>query len=354
MIEPSESKRTDLLALFLSLPKKVPGEKLMFTQLIIMLSLYTTPVVQTSYIIQGQITDDRHNQVRNIRVLLMNDVNAILQTAITDGSGRYEFRSTGPGTYILQVEPAGSEYVRQSRRLTIASLTDSRMGREVLIEDFALKFIDGKNPSLNRLPVFAQNVPEAAKNEFDKALKLITGSKADEAEIALTEAIKVFPDYFEALETLGALQIGYGKYENALTTLGHAVEINPKASASLYSMGIALINLKRMPEACDALRKSIAYDPNSPNANLKLGYALIANRQFAEAEEPLKTAFKLGGKKVIESKQYLAVIYDKLGRYKEAVIALEAYVKDAPKEVDKEKFRVVIVRLKKKVEASGK
>ncbi|MCI0391222.1 MAG: tetratricopeptide repeat protein [Acidobacteria bacterium] len=311
---------------------------------------------QTSYVIQGRIVDERNNPVKDMRVTLMTDTFSILGNVNTDVTGRYQFRSVLRGTYVVQVEAGGTDFELQQRRIDLASLGD-RPGREVVTQDFVLRHVKGKASAPGATEaVFAQNVPATAQAEYRKAVEAVNVGKSDEALEALNRALAIFPDYFQALETLGTLQVSRNQFEAAAQTLSHAIEVNPKAGLSYYSLGMAQINLKKMPEAIEALRKSIIHNPSMPNAHLMLGFSLISNRQFAEAEPPLKQAYQLGGAKMIDAQQYLAVIYDKLGRYKEAAAALEIYVKDLPKDraSDKEKFKQLAERLKKKADVEKK
>jgi len=319
------------------------------------LMFVVSPFFQTSYVIQGRVLDERNNPVKDMRVTLMTDTFSIIATINTDITGRFQFRPVLRGTYQVQIEAGGTDFEMQSRRIDLVSLTDSRAGREVVNQDFALKYVKGKGLAAGASEiVFAQSVPQNAQAEFQKAVDAINGGKTDEAAESLNRALAIFPDYFQALETLGTLHVKRGQFDAAIEPLNHAIQVNPKAAVSHYSLGMAHLNLKKLPEAIESLRKSALFNPSSPNTQLMLGYALISNRQFADAEAPLKQAYQLAGSKAIDSQQYLAVIYDKLGRYKEAAAALEIYVKEAPKDVDKEKFKMLIERLKKKAEVEKK
>ncbi len=312
---------------------------------------------QTTYLIQGRVVDERGNAVRDMRVTLTTDTFSNIGTVMTDVTGRYQQKPVLRGTYMLQVEAGGTNYEIEQRRIDLASYSDARPGREVVLQDFTLKFAKGKAPAANPNEViFAQSVPDAAQAEYKQAVESVNAGKADDALAALQRAVKSFPDYFQALETLGTLQVNRQEFEPAIQTLRHALEINPKAGNSHYSLGLAHLNLKHWPAGIESLRKATTYNPTMANAHLMLGYCFISNRQFADAEAPLKQSYQLGGAKMADAQQYLAVIYDKLGRYKEAATALEVYVKDLPKdrEADKEKFKQLADRLKKKAEAEKK
>jgi tetratricopeptide (TPR) repeat protein len=315
------------------------------------LGLLFSPLPQASFHIQGRITDERNNPVRDLRVTLVTDTYSNLGTVYADVTGRFKLPPVTKGTYYIQVDTTGTDFEPQERRVDLASIAP---GREVVIQDFMLRFKKGKAPANTTETLFAQSVPEAAQAEYRRAVEAINGGRDEEAVALLTKAVALFPDYFQALETLGAMQVRRGQHEEAIKQLTHAVEVNPKGALSYYSMGMAHLNLKQFPAAIEALRKSASINPTAHNTQLMLGYTLISNRQFEEAEAPLKLAYQHGGAKAVDAQQYLAVVYDKLGRFKEAAAALEIYIKEAPKDVDKEKFKMLVERLKKKAEAAKK
>ena len=194
--------------------------------------------------------------------------------------------------------------------------------------------------------LFVQNVPKEAEAEYKKAMELIKRDQTDDAVEALNRALGIFPDYFLALQAMGAVHVEETHYETALKFLTHAIEINPNADISFLSMGIAQLNLNRIGDCIGSLRQSARLNPNSASAHLVLGYALIKNGQSAEAEGPLQTAYKLGGAGAVESQLYLATAYEKQRKFQEAADALHLYLKHAPKGTDRQKIHTIMETLR--------
>jgi cytochrome c-type biogenesis protein CcmH/NrfG len=97
------------------------------------------------------------------------------------------------------------------------------------------------------------------------------------------------------------------------------------------------------------LSKAAEKDGGNANVHMMLGLAYGYNNSLKEAEESFKKAYQLGGNQAMDAHLYLAGIYNKQGKYADAVQALELYLKEAnDKNTDKGKVRELIARLKVK------
>ncbi|MBZ5535223.1 MAG: tetratricopeptide repeat protein [Acidobacteriia bacterium] len=202
--------------------------------------------------------------------------------------------------------------------------------------------------------LFVQAIPKEAESQYKKAIDLLKREKNDEAIRLFHQALDIFPNYYLALQALGAVEVRQGQFETAMKILSRAIEINPKSDVSFVSLGIAQLNLNRMEECIASLRQSTALNPRSPSAYLILGYALIKNGRAPEAEDPLQLAFRFGGDRAIESQLYLANAYEKNGKFQDAANALQVYLKHAPKGADKRTIETMIEKLETKSADSKK
>jgi cytochrome c-type biogenesis protein CcmH/NrfG len=86
---------------------------------------------------------------------------------------------------------------------------------------------------------------------------------------------------------------------------------------------------------------------------MMLGLAYGYTGALKQAEDSFKRAYRLGGEETAEAHLYLAGIYNKQGRYAEAVKELEGYLKEADgKNVDRSRVREMIDKLKAKERGS--
>jgi tetratricopeptide (TPR) repeat protein len=297
--------------------------------------------------ISGHVTNDQHAPVADIRVELLNEVDSVIRTVKTDGSGLFVFRKLSDGTFQVRVQTAGTNYVSQTRRVDLARPHGFGAASEEL--DFVLRPNRNTNSSTPARPgvVFVQEVPEAARKQFQKASELLDKSnRRPEAFAALQSAIEIFPQYFDALETLGSEQVKDQRYEAAVPVLTKALEVNSRAYASCFALGVAQYHLKQLQPAIESFRRAVLLNERSLNANLWLGIALRQTSRTDEAETYLKRADVLAESKLPDAHWQLALLFNQLKRYKEAADELEIFLKQQPDARDAELIRKLIQRLR--------
>src|SRR6185436_15061818 len=206
--------------------------------LIIVLALGFLPqTAQTSSnSISGHVSNDQRAPVADIRVELLNEVDSVIRTVKTDGSGLFVFRKLSDGTFQVRIQTSGTNYVSQTKRVDLARPHGFGAAFEEL--DFVLMTTNAGSTGKPGV-VFVQEVPEPARKQFQKASELLNKSnKREEAFVALKSAIELFPQYFDALELLGTEQVKDREYEAAIPSLTKALEVNSRSFASSFALGV--------------------------------------------------------------------------------------------------------------------
>ena len=165
-----------------------------------------------------------------------------------------------------------------------------------------------------------------AKSHFDKGMKLLSGTRDEEAEAEFTEAIKLFPELVEAHIQLGNISMRHRNFSQALERylkarqsladlqgLRHAQEM---ARMRQLQENIDLIkerinDLRSSPRASDAGKvqqemvrleklerertnaQPAAETPFTPEIHFLVGNALMKLERFDEAREELTQALVL-------------------------------------------------------------
>lgn len=312
--------------------------------------------------IEGRIVTADNRILENVRVFLLNDGYSQLKQTYADGSGRYQFRGLNAGDYYVQVEPAGSGYERQTQRVEVNPFTlGRRPGAEIFRVDFVLKPEKAskitttveKVPPSNGL-MFYQEVPAPAKAAYELGLQSLSKADLKTAEVDLIQAIRIFPDYYEALEVLGSEYVKHSAYDAGVPLLTHAVEVNRNGWRAFYALGIALVGLDRRSEGLNALRRAVELNPKSINASMRLGLELAKDNQaLDEAIKTLRSVTQLAGKQLPEAYLVLASLYSKSNRYREAADALEGYLQASPPNSQREGIKRKIEELRKKSHKSS-
>jgi len=295
--------------------------------------------------ISGHVSNDQRVPLADVRVELLNEVDSVIRTVKTDGSGLFVFRKLSDGTFQVRVQTSGTNYVSQTKRVDLARPHGFGAAFEEL--DFTLTTA-GKNSSTAKPGVvFVQDVPEPARKQYQKASELLEkANKRQEAFAALKSAIDIFPQYFDALEMLGTEQVKDAQYEAAIPLLTKALEINTRAYASCFALGVAQYNLKQLQPAIESFRRAISVNEKSINANLWLGIALRQTSRLDEAETYLKRADVLAESKLPDAHWQLALLFNQVKRYKEAADELEKFLKVQPDARDVELINKLIQRLR--------
>src|ERR1051325_721035 len=295
--------------------------------------------------ISGHVSNNQHAPLADLRVELLNEVDSVISTVKTDGSGLFVFRKLSDGTFYVRVQTSGTNYVSQTKRVELARPHGFGAAYEEL--DFVLAIQANTSSTAKPGVVFVQEVPDAARKQYEKGSELLGKSnKRSEAFAALKSAIELFPQYFDALELLGTEQVKDGQYDAAIPVLTKALEINSRAYASCLALGGAQYNVKQLQPAIESFRRAVLLNEKSINANLWLGIALRQTSRPDEAEAYLKRADVLAESKLPDVHWQLALLFNQLKRFNEAADQLEIFLKLQPDARDAELIKKLIQRLR--------
>jgi tetratricopeptide (TPR) repeat protein len=194
---------------------------------------------------------------------------------------------------------------------------------------------------------FSQDVPKAARAAFERAQKLSREGKSPLALTMLQEALKLFPDYFEALLALGNELLQAGRLDEAIAPLERARQINPQDERLYQSFGLVLMQQKKYAVAVAVFAEASRLNPTNPLNALMRATALIyhastidirtsekaaADRAYLleRAEVALTQAADLSGRKLTADHLTMAKFYEMKNERTRAADELEQYLRKAP------------------------
>ena len=197
-------------------------------------------LAQTNNQIEGRIVTESNVPVNNAYVELYNDVNLLISRTRSSSQGRFSFRNLRAGRYIVQIKPYGTNLKEETSRVDIQDL-----GSIPNIEyvDVRLEVDKRFTPPTETIigTIYAQEIPDDAKRLFVSGTKKLK-SQDDKGLDDIESAIKIFPDYYEALSMLGREYIAQGKYEQGYPFLLRAIDIYPRCPECFYSLAFAFNN----------------------------------------------------------------------------------------------------------------
>jgi tetratricopeptide (TPR) repeat protein len=303
--------------------------------------------------IEGVVWDPYRRPVPDLYVELQNENYSTLSRVRTDVAGRFWFNGVQGGHYNLKVLTSGTNYLEQTVDVEIVIVV--RGSSDEAYKDIYLKFDKSKiNTGVTGITdaVFVQNVPDEARKLYKKGARDLAGN-SEKGFAELEETLKIFPDYFDALNLLGREYVARKEYQKSLEYLIRSINVNQRSFSSFYALAYACYQLNHKPEALEAARGATMLQANSLNAQLLYGTLLRQDGSYEKAEKVLLQAKKLGKDAPVPAVFWqLALLYKKLGRNKEAANELESYLKIQPEARDKKEIQDLIAKLR--VESKGK
>lgn len=260
----------------------------------------------------------------------------------TDSRGIYNFSSLRPLRNYTILVPGDGRRFGDTRHSFIAMCR--QMSVPVQLSDVMLRQ-ESKGPSVS-LYSLKQDVPRAARREYDQAIDQLEKDDATRALKHLERAVQLFPDYVEALNELAVLQMKAGELAAAEQNLRHALSIDAAAVLPLLNLGLVLMRQEKYADAIEPLEKATQLAPANARAYMLLGSAQMAAGRAEPAELSLQRAYELGGKNMARANLELARLYARRSLYDRAVASLSKYLDDVPDDPNSASLKETLERLR--------
>jgi protein O-mannosyl-transferase len=148
----------------------------------------------------------------------------------------------------------------------------------------------------NGLTLF-QHALDVTKDNYE-AHFCIAGSlreqgKLDETIYHCSEAVRIKPDYVEAINNLGLALRQAGRIDEAIHCYKRALEIDPRAVEAYINLGTALAVKGELSQAAQEYEKVLLIQPQNAVAHNNFGMVLFQLGKFDEAVEHFNRALKI-------------------------------------------------------------
>jgi tetratricopeptide (TPR) repeat protein len=306
--------------------------------------------------ISGVVYDNQRNPLADVDVELLDDLSRSFNRTRTSESGRYEFSNLRDGRYAVRVMPFRYDLVEDSATVEITTITSvsDQIGNSFFTQDFYLKSKKGGLGTTGTGVVFAQEIPKEAGKAYESAVRELAKKNVDGGILKLREAVKSFPNYYQALQRLGMELFIKQKYGEAVQVFLRASEVNPKSSTCFYYLGNSLNKLNYNKAAIVALNQALIISPSSVQVLYVLGKSEASEGKYVASEKHLLEAEKLSKSGIPEVHWELAQIYaNHLKKYKEAADELAQFLKTRPDARDAENIKKLIKTLRDKSKQTG-
>ncbi len=298
--------------------------------------------------IEGQVWDNARQPVANLYVELLNDVYSTVARTKTNAGGRFTFTRISSGHFKVKISTTGTNFLEYSEDVEVVNIFQGSSDSVYL--NIYLKPDPRKTDAGVKLineSIFVQNIPPEALKLYRKGSKLLD----DKPELGFAEieqSLLIYPEYFDALKTLGIKYTERGEFQKALPYLIKSLDINNKDYSIFYALGYDLYKLNHIKEAEEAINAALVITPKSASARLLYGAILISHKKYAEAE---KTLIDLESSDASSSTPevywQLAILYNNTARNKQAVAELKKYLERQPNLPNKKEVEQLIEKLEK-------
>jgi tetratricopeptide (TPR) repeat protein len=149
---------------------------------------------------------------------------------------------------------------------------------------------EGPKGSLNAR--IAQITPEAHK-EFDLGKESMQANDVPASLQHFQKAIDLYPNYAEAYQLMGVVNLETGKLADAELQLAKATEIEPKLTTAFFALGICRNQMAKYAEAETALARGLELDPNSADGHYHIAEAYWNLGRFDDSEPHARKSLQL-------------------------------------------------------------
>jgi len=266
--------------------------------------------------------------------------------AESDTSGRFHFRNLRAGTYTVAVYVRGRGEARQTAEVGPGTADSHRR------VDLTLQFKESdyvlNDAVLRRNTVSTRQltIPDAARREYQEALKDLEKHDAASAVKRLERAVELAPQFADAWNDLGTIAYQTQQYDRAEKCFRTAVEQDPRSYAPLVNLGGVLINTNKLDEALIYNQDAVLLRPNDALANSQLGLTYFSVGNFDLAVKYLEIARKLDPSHFSHPQLVLAEIHLRRGEKRAAADVLEDFVEHHPDFPTADKIRENIAKLR--------
>ena len=135
--------------------------------------------------------------------------------------------------------------------------------------------------------------PEYGQALTGLGVLLLMEKKVDEAKVLFEKALSIDPNHATALINLAMIDQSTGNTATALKRLKKVLERNPGYAQAQLNLGSLLASMKRYDEAIDHLSKAVDLDPKLATAHANLATVLAKTEQWGKAEEHYRRVQRL-------------------------------------------------------------
>jgi thioredoxin-like negative regulator of GroEL len=171
-----------------------------------------------------------------------------------------------------------------------------------------------------------------AKKEMDEGASAMAAAKYDDAKQHFEAAYKLAPGNPEVNDGLALYYLTLKDYKQAQDYIARSLSLDPENVHGLLDAGQLHIFQNDFSAAEQPLEKAVTLAPQNSFAHWLLGVAYIDSKEYEKARLEASTAIKTSKGVASDGEYLLGEALAALGRNTEALVALQTFVHDLPKD----------------------
>lgn len=262
---------------------------------------------------------------------------------LTTANSRFEFDKVPLGIYYIDVVSPGIEVSRKQLVLTQNDFVQV----EITIDLHRKAGTPQDSESVLSAAKSAEPISRDAVKEYDKAIEEEHKGGPAKAIPHLEKAIKLSPNYFDAILQFGLDNKQTGNADAAIPLLARSVALNPASAVARLALGQLYFEKQQFQQAVDQLQEEIKVGSANAEAFYTLGTSHYKLDQLAEAEQDLRQSLNISEETMGKAHLQLYNVYMRGNRRADALLELNVYLEKYPNASDRQVIQSLVDNLRK-------
>jgi len=263
-------------------------------------------------------------------VTLFGATSPFQAAAMSDESGRFQFKKLQPGAYTISVFlPLRGE---ARKTIEVGPGTADEHGRVRL--DLRLKEADFVYAdTVRRQHAVRANqlsISDKAQREYDEARKALARHESAVATEHLQRAVELAPEFADAWNEMGTIAYQTRQFARAEECFRESLRLDPEAFEPLVNLGGVLITVHKLDEAWKYNGYAVLARPDDALANSQMGLTYFEMGSYDLAIRHLEKARRIDPAHFSHPQLVLAEIHLRRGEKIGAAEALEDFLAHHP------------------------
>jgi uncharacterized protein HemY len=290
-----------------------------------------------SYSLRGTVTDFHGHPLDGAHITAYELLSGhIVVSAVSLPNGSFEVQGLPGGEYLIRATSGLSQAQKQVAVTTPFVQVELRV---------PIHRDDGGVQGGDTVSVSQFQVPKKARKLLQEARQAYRDNKRDKALRRTNEALKVFPDFSEALTFRAGFYLQDNQADQARKLAEKAIQDDPTYGLAYIVLGSAYNALTRFDDALRVLGRAFSFTPLSWQGYYESARAHLGKNEFGDALRQVDKAAEHAPRNFTSIYLLRAQACLGLKKYDEAITALEGYLKADPDGSNAQQARSLLKRL---------